>query len=151
MNRISAIWLAESRPANKSPPCYLKKKSGPARIASSILHIYIYLYIYIPGQLTPASPLRKRNFLSPFSVKQSQAFSAFPFPCLRLFFISPVMNHPGWSHGLPSSASYPPCSLSKIGLKVQNQASFFVVFILAKKPVGCTPAIRSLNCDGHNT
>lgn len=23
-------------------------------------------------------------------------------------------------------------------------------FFLAKKPLGCTPAIRSLNCDGHN-
>lgn len=46
--------------------------------------------------------------------------------------------------------SYPPCSLSKIGLKVPKQASFIVVFLLAKKPVGCTPAIRSLNCDGHN-
>ena len=44
----------------------------------------------------------------------------------------------------------PPRSLSKIELKVPNQASFFVVFLLAKKPVGCTPAIHSLNRDGHN-
>ncbi|GMN60203.1 hypothetical protein TIFTF001_029296 [Ficus carica] len=41
-----------------------------------------------------------------------------PNPCLRLLFNSLVMNHPGWSHGLPSNASYPPCSFYKIGLKV---------------------------------
>ena len=50
---------------------YLKMKSGSAQIVFSILHR--------PGQLKPTSPLQKQNFLSPFSVKQSQAPFLLPF------------------------------------------------------------------------
>lgn len=79
---------------------------------------------YIHMVLTSAAAFHYKKFIF---CETKPAFHP-AFPCLRLFFISPVMNRPGWSHGLPSSASYPPCSLSKIGLKVPNQAFFCCFF-----------------------